>query len=178
MARRPSLENDLPPPNPKIITLVFCSAHTWVARRLKYRKKLWLSHGHSGLYGDDGEMQCGTCLIDFKRDSLQSIEDRVQQIAMASITTNEQLQRDLATVQEIGRLREALSLCVDRLIGLSEDGLTKIEQVALSTAQAALAQPAAPSARGRMHSCDIPECVACGNPPDIEEKQEGRDELR
>lgn len=86
--------------------------------------------------------------------------------------------RDLATVQEIGRLREALSLCVDRLIGLSEDGLTKIEQVALSTAQAALAQPAAPSARGRMHSCDIPECVACGNPPDIEEKQEGRDELR
>lgn len=58
----------------------------------------------------------------------------------------EQLQRDLATVQEIGRLREALSLCVDRLIGLSEDGLTKIEQVALSTAQAALAQPAAPSA--------------------------------
>ena len=90
----------------------------------------------------------------------------------------EAVQRDLATVQEIGRLREALSLCVDRLIGLSEDGLTKIEQVALSTAQAALAQPAAPSARGRMHSCDIPECVACGNPPDIEEKQEGRDELR
>lgn len=88
----------------------------------------------------------------------------------------EQLQRDLATVQEIGRLREALSLCVDRLIGLSEDGLTKIEQVALSTAQAALAQPAAPSARGRVHSCDIPECVACGNPPDVEEKQEGRDE--
>ena len=90
----------------------------------------------------------------------------------------EAVQRDLATVQEIGRLREALSLCVDRLIGLSEDGLTKIEQVALSTAQAALAQPSAPSARGRMHSCDIPECVACGNPPDIEEKQEGRDELR
>ena len=81
-----------------------------------------------------------------------------------------------ATVQEIGRLREALSLCVDRLIGLSEDGLTKIEQVALSTAQAALAQPAAPSARGRMHSCDIPECVACGNPPYIEYEQEGRDE--
>ena len=91
----------------------------------------------------------------------------------------EAVQRDLATVQgERDRLREALSLCVDRLIGLSEDGLTKIEQVALSTAQAALAQPAAPSARGRMHSCDIPECVACGNPPDIEEKQEGRDELR
>ena len=88
----------------------------------------------------------------------------------------EAVQRDLATVQEIGRLREALSLCVDRLIGLSEDGLTKIEQVALSTAQAALAQPAAPSARGRMHSCDIPECVACGNPPDIEYEQEGRDE--
>ena len=39
-----------------------------------------------------------------------------------------------------------------------------------------LAQPAAPSARGRMHSCDIPECVACGNPPYIEYEQEGRDE--
>ena len=42
--------------------------------------------------------------------------------------------------------------------------------------QAALAQPAAPSARGRMHSCDIPECVACGNPPYLEYEQEGRDE--
>jgi len=47
---------------------------------------------------------------------------------------------------------------------------------AIESEIAALAQPAAPSARGRMHSCDIPECVACGNPPDVEVKQEGRDE--
>lgn len=31
------------------------------------REALWKGHGHTGLYGDDGEMQCGTCLIDFKR---------------------------------------------------------------------------------------------------------------
>ena len=28
----------------------------------KYRKELWLNHGHHGLYGDDGEMQCIECL--------------------------------------------------------------------------------------------------------------------
>lgn len=42
------------------------------------RQMLWLSHGcpHSALYGDDGEMQCGRCSIDFKRASAESIRDR------------------------------------------------------------------------------------------------------
>lgn len=33
------------------------------------REVLWLSHGcsFSSLYGDDGEMQCNHCMIDFKR---------------------------------------------------------------------------------------------------------------
>ena len=37
----------------------------------KIRKMLWLRHGCSipALYGDDGEMQCSKCAIDFKRDS-------------------------------------------------------------------------------------------------------------
>jgi len=28
------------------------------------RRELWASHGHAGIYGDDGEMQCGECGID------------------------------------------------------------------------------------------------------------------
>ena len=96
----------------------------------------------------------------------------------------EAVQRDLATVQgERDRLREALSLCVDRLIGLSEDGLTKIEQVALSTAQAALAQPAAPSdgwtaeelALAKAEAVRLDKAINWSGkyPP---QKQEGRDE--
>ena len=39
----------------------------------KYRKLLWLNHGHMNrLYGDDGEMQCGVC--DFKRGPLENLE--------------------------------------------------------------------------------------------------------
>ena len=40
------------------------------------RRLLWLRHGCSvaGLYGDDGEMQCGVCMIDFKRDPVDVIE--------------------------------------------------------------------------------------------------------
>ncbi len=36
---------------------------------LLLRQMLWLSHGCpiSALYGDDGEMHCGSCMIDFKR---------------------------------------------------------------------------------------------------------------
>ncbi len=44
---------------------------------LEFRRALWLGHGHFGVYGDDGEMQCGAVgkhgdepgPIDFKRDT-------------------------------------------------------------------------------------------------------------
>lgn len=39
------------------------------------RKLLWLRHGHDGLYGDDGEMQCGRCGVDFKRQSAAEIDE-------------------------------------------------------------------------------------------------------
>jgi hypothetical protein len=53
----------------------------------KYRRALWLRHGHMALYGDDGEMQCGKCVIDFKRTSLEVIEAKLQQLAMDALTT-------------------------------------------------------------------------------------------
>lgn len=31
------------------------------ALEMELRQLMWLSHGHLGLYGDDGEMQCGSC---------------------------------------------------------------------------------------------------------------------
>jgi hypothetical protein len=38
------------------------------------RRELWLSHGHfNALYGDDGEMQCGECYIDYKRQPVAEI---------------------------------------------------------------------------------------------------------
>ena len=39
------------------------------------RELLWLRHGCSffELYGDDGEMQCHSCGIDFKRDTVEKI---------------------------------------------------------------------------------------------------------
>jgi len=44
------------------------------AENAKLRELLWIRHGCNSLYGDDGEMQCGTCLIDFKRDPAEQIE--------------------------------------------------------------------------------------------------------
>lgn len=46
-------------------------------RELLLRKLLWLNHGCTLLYGDDGEMQCGKCLIDFKRDDPKLIERKL-----------------------------------------------------------------------------------------------------
>ena len=46
------------------------------------RKYLWLRHGCDGLYGDDGEMQCNRCRIDFKRDSVRQIVERLDAIAL------------------------------------------------------------------------------------------------
>lgn len=45
----------------------------------RIRVYLWLSHGHKGVYGDDGEMQCGECLpfgaYDYKREPLGKLMD-------------------------------------------------------------------------------------------------------
>lgn len=40
-----------------------------------FRKGLWVNHGcpFAALYGDDGEMQCGSCRIDFKREPLAEL---------------------------------------------------------------------------------------------------------
>ena len=51
------------------------------------RKLLWLRHGcpFHALYGDDGEMQCHNCGIDFKRTSAETIEERFVEINMPAI---------------------------------------------------------------------------------------------
>lgn len=40
-------------------------------KEMKLREYLWVNHGCSvgSLYGDDGEMQCSNCVIDFKNCS-------------------------------------------------------------------------------------------------------------
>ncbi len=49
----------------------------------RLRKLLWLHHGHGVyLYGDDGEMQCSSCMIDFKRDPINKIEQEFERQAI------------------------------------------------------------------------------------------------
>jgi len=45
----------------------------------KYRELLWRTHGHDGLYGDDGQMTCSDCLVagwacDYRNDALSDLE--------------------------------------------------------------------------------------------------------
>jgi hypothetical protein len=53
-------------------------------KRLRYW--LWLRHGHEGLYGDDGEMQCGLCRLDFQRCSVEELEKVFDQQALRLMT--------------------------------------------------------------------------------------------
>lgn len=42
------------------------------------REELWQRHGHGGLYGDDGEMQCAIWpMTDFKRDPIEKIAEHL-----------------------------------------------------------------------------------------------------
>jgi hypothetical protein len=54
------------------------------------RMALWAGHGHEGIYGDDGEMQCGACapasgypggLWDYRRESLPALAKHVANMA-------------------------------------------------------------------------------------------------
>lgn len=44
---------------------------------LELRKHLWLGHGHTGMYGDDGEMQCMECAkygcADYKHEPMNKV---------------------------------------------------------------------------------------------------------
>ena len=53
-----------------------------MSENMLFRKLLWLRHGcpPRALYGDDGEMQCSVCMIDFLRDSPERIEQRFIEI--------------------------------------------------------------------------------------------------
>ena len=48
------------------------------------RRLLWMRHGcpFPALYGDDGEMQCGVCMIDFKNQSAKTMEETFSRIGM------------------------------------------------------------------------------------------------
>ena len=54
---------------------------------------LWLKHGHTGIYGDDGEMQCSECGLDFKRDPVERIDNvftrQAQEAAFALLAVEE-----------------------------------------------------------------------------------------
>jgi len=50
---------------------------------LELRKMLWLGHGHKGIYGDDGEMQCGECMTeygfyDWRREPIEEIKSKIE----------------------------------------------------------------------------------------------------
>jgi hypothetical protein len=50
---------------------------------LLIRMFLWEGHGHNDqLYGDDGEMQCGVCRVDYKRDSLDVLVEHARVAAL------------------------------------------------------------------------------------------------
>jgi hypothetical protein len=74
------------------------------------RKLLWLRHHQTtaGLYGDDGEMQCGRCMIDFKRNTAEEIEQRffaINQPAIAAFFAPSSVQ---GMIDERARLGKAL----------------------------------------------------------------------
>lgn len=56
---------------------------------MKYRTKLFFSHGHRGMYVDDGELQCGECMhygfYDYKREPLTKIEAGLTKLAWERI---------------------------------------------------------------------------------------------
>jgi len=51
------------------------------------RRHLWINHGCEAhcLYGDDGEMQCGSCLIDFKRWDVKRIMKSIEAAALLKL---------------------------------------------------------------------------------------------
>ena len=70
-----------------------------------WRRLLWFYHGCSTehLYGDDGEMQCAKCLVDFKRWTPQAIEKALQ----SAVTREAMALMDVAVIVDRGKANNA-----------------------------------------------------------------------
>ena len=58
------------------------------------RSMIWLMHGHKGIYGDDGEMQCGECateygFYDWKRTDINEIVNNIEAANLRKLSEKE-----------------------------------------------------------------------------------------
>lgn len=109
---------------------------------LTLRRMLWLNHGHKGMYGDDGEMQCGECLHeygfwDWKRTDIDDMERKmaeatVRKFAEMKETTKGYLKADYwegKRIEEMTKEEVAVALKKSRdslLEGIDE--LVKVKE--------------------------------------------------
>lgn len=63
------------------------TGHSTQDDMLALRKMAWINHGCliGTLYGDDGEMQCSSCRIDFKRDPVKLIVEKLRERAVTKL---------------------------------------------------------------------------------------------
>jgi hypothetical protein len=66
---------------------------------LRLRQELWLGHGHKGVYGDDGEMQCSECLplsrmYDYRREPIEKVIEAAETARMAQLHGAAPLERE------------------------------------------------------------------------------------
>src|SRR5260221_13517031 len=62
------------------------------AEVFELRRLLWRRHNpahFAALYGDDGEMQCSQCMLDFKRDPIERIVRVFLEQAIAAMRTGD-----------------------------------------------------------------------------------------
>jgi hypothetical protein len=87
---------------------------TWTKAEETLRELLFRQHPCDGKYGDDGEMQCAACKIDFRRDTAEEIRTKMNEVVKARIAAyakereDPSLQSTLANevVEIIKRTRE------------------------------------------------------------------------
>jgi hypothetical protein len=84
----------------------------------RYRRWLWLKHGHEDIFGTDGQLQCGLCGIDYLTAELDECE-RAASDAIADCRKGTEDALRMA-MQENGR---ALSAAADRVAEVREERL-------------------------------------------------------
>lgn len=97
------------------------------------RRMLWLMHGCpiNALYGDDGEMSCSKCAIDFKRDPVPTIENKLR--ALAEKQLQKHIDGQVKATLELRSVQEILEL-IEQLKPKLLDGSSKHAEVAMNAA--------------------------------------------
>lgn len=89
-----------------------------------YRYELWSNHGHTLMYGDDGEMQCAECspVSDYKRMPLEQVVQQANAMRLARLLRQQNPEKSQREIEIVALRQFWVDVAEQSGSGMAEEG--------------------------------------------------------